>query len=329
MRISTTRVTAGAIAAFALALSGLAAVSATTVRSAHPSGAPVSATSDHKIQRYAFTTVDDPADPTFNQVLGVNNEGALVGYYGSGMAGHPNRGYKVVYPYGPMQFADENYPGAAQTQVVGINLQGNTAGFWVDKSGNNFGFVKTHNSFATYKNPKTTGTVNQLLAINQYDVAVGFYTDSSGQSHGYTVDTKTKQYADVIPPNSSNVTAAGINNNGDVVGFYTAVGGAVVGFVRSNGTYTSFSYPGATATTPFGINDHGTIVGSYVDKAGASHGFIIHGLLTMQPQYRTLDDPKGVGTTVINGINGRDEVCGFYVDANMNTNGFVAIRYNG
>jgi len=316
MRKSIIRVAVGSVATLTLGLSPNIGPA--------PGGIP-----DHKIQRYSFTTIDDSADPTFNQVLGINNGGSLVGYYGSGASGHPNRGFKVVYPYGPMQFSNENYPGAAQTQVVGINLQGNTAGFWADNAGNNFGFVKTHSTYATYKNPNTTGTVNQLLAINHYDVAVGFYTDSSGVSHGYTVDTKTKRYTDVVPPDSSNVTAAGINNLNDVVGYYTATGGAVVGFVLSSGNYTSFTFPGATATTPFGINDHGTIVGSYLDKAGASHGFIVHNLLTPEPQFRTLDDPKGVGTTVINGLNGRDEVCGFYVDANMNTNGFYAIRYNG
>ncbi|HWG24343.1 hypothetical protein, partial [Actinospica sp.] len=36
---------------------------------------------------YSFTTVDDPADPTFNQLLGINQNGIIAGYFGSGAAG--------------------------------------------------------------------------------------------------------------------------------------------------------------------------------------------------------------------------------------------------
>jgi hypothetical protein len=31
-------------------------------------------------------------------------------------------------------FADENFPGSAQTQVIGINNNGDTVGFYVDSS---------------------------------------------------------------------------------------------------------------------------------------------------------------------------------------------------
>ena len=296
MRTPTSRFAAGTAIAFALTLSGFIASDA-AVRGPQPRAAFATGAVAPVVQPYTFMTLDDPADPTFNQLLGVNNEGVVVGYYGSGAAGHPNRGYRLEPPY--TKYQNENYPGAVQTQVVGINLNGNTAGFWVDGSGNNFGFVQSRGAYRTYKNPKTTGTVNQLLALNRAGVAVGFYTDASGVNHGYTVDSVTNKYVDVTPPNATNVTAAGINNNDDVVGYYTATGGAVVGFVRSAGTFHTFTFPKATATTPFGINDSGTIVGSYLDAAGASHGFIIHGLLTPQARFRTLDVPKGIGTSVI------------------------------
>jgi len=49
---------------------------------------------------HSFRTVDNAADLTFNQLLGVNNEGVIAGYFGSGAQGHPNMGYQLT-PGGP------------------------------------------------------------------------------------------------------------------------------------------------------------------------------------------------------------------------------------
>ena len=40
--------------------------------------------------------------------------------------------------------------------------------------------------------------------------------------------------------------------------------------------------------------------------------------------YRTVDDPHGIGTTTINGVNDRGQLVGFYVDSAGNTDGFLA-----
>jgi hypothetical protein len=88
---------------------------------------------------YDFLTIDNPADPNFNQLLGVNNQSIIAGYYGDG-TGKPNQGYVLV----PVDhFASENYPGSAQTQVTGINNAKIpvTVGFWNDLNGNMSGFV--------------------------------------------------------------------------------------------------------------------------------------------------------------------------------------------
>ncbi len=51
------------------------------------------------------------------------------------------------------------------------------------------------------------------------------------------------------------------------------------------------------------------------------HGFMYNVATT---KYRSIDDPNGIGTTTINGINDKGQLVGFYVDANSNTDGFVA-----
>ena len=44
---------------------------------------------------YQALTLNDDRDVTFNQLLGINNAGKIVGYFGSGDAGHPNKGYAL------------------------------------------------------------------------------------------------------------------------------------------------------------------------------------------------------------------------------------------
>ncbi len=70
-------------------------------------------------QTFSFKTLDDPADPTFNQLLGINDAGIISGYFGSGAAGHPNKGYTIASPY--TTFVSDNLPGSIQTQATGIN----------------------------------------------------------------------------------------------------------------------------------------------------------------------------------------------------------------
>lgn len=52
---------------------------------------------------FAFRTVNNNHDDTFNQLLGINNSGTSAGYFGSGEKGHPNRGYVVRAQYAPEQ----------------------------------------------------------------------------------------------------------------------------------------------------------------------------------------------------------------------------------
>ena len=71
-------------------------------------------------------------------------------------------------------------------------------------------------------------------------------------------------------------------------------------------------------TQALGVNNQEHVVGTYVDIAGATHGF-----LYINGKFQSIDDPNGIGTTVVNGINSRDRIVGFYVDSTGNTDGFV------
>ena len=275
---------------------------------------------------YTFKTLNDNADLTFNQLLGINNHGVIAGYFGSGAAGHPNKGYRLLPPYGQGNYKNENFPGSVQTQVTAINNYGYTAGFWVDANGNNFGFVQWHGVFTSYTNPNSVGgpvTLNQLLGINDKGIAVGFYTDANGVNHAYKLNQNNGHFSPIVPPNSTGAIATGINDNGDITGFFTTATGVTVGFLEKNGGFDEFDFPNSNNTTPFGINKYDQIVGSYVDAAGQMHGFLLSHPYN-GAQWQSIDDPNGIGTTTVNGINDNATLVGFYIDGAGNTDGFIA-----
>jgi probable HAF family extracellular repeat protein len=322
MRRATLAATGSLLAAAAVAVPASAA-RAQTVR-------------DHAQQpvSYAFETLDDQADPRFNQLLGINNNGVIAGYFGSGMPAstHPNKGYTLDPPYGQANYVNENFPGSQQTQVTGINNKGTTVGFWADAAGDNFGFVDRNGRFTDVVDPH--GQVNagngmtteQLLGVNNQKVAVGFWVDANGNSHGFLYNVHKRSFTEIRIPGSASVTPTAINNDGKVVGFYVDAQGQDVAFVRSSrGQITALTPPaGATTTMALGINNEGEVVGSYMDATGATHGFT----WTRRGGYTTIDDPNGMrganAETVVNGVNDQGQLVGFYLDDAGNTDGMLA-----
>jgi len=273
---------------------------------------------------YHFTTLDNQADPTFNQLLGINNNGVIAGYFGSGATGHPNMGYTLTHPYGQANYTNENFPGSAQTQVTAINQHGQTAGFWVDANGNNFGFILWKGHFTSYTDPNTgKGTVNQLLGLNDSGYAVGFYTDANGLNHAYKLNRHNGHFTAIVPPDSTQAVATGITDDGAITGFLTLANGNTLGFLLRGKTFTEFSFTDSTNTMPFGINKYNQIVGVYVDAAGKMHGFLVSNVWE-HATFLSIDDPDGVGTTTVNGINDKGQLVGFFVDSAGNTDGFLA-----
>jgi hypothetical protein len=234
---------------------------------------------------YSFRTLNNHHDNTFNQLLGINNEGLIAGYFGSGAKGHPNKGYRLSKPYGQGNYASENYPGSRQTQVTGLNDTGTTVGFWSTQNkasmlNNNFGFYRRDGHFHEVNFPAqgtSSPPVDQLLGVNDSNLAVGFYVNAQGDSRGYTFNIKTGRYARVLLPGINNLgkntslTASAINNSGGVAGFYSLSGGTTTGFYKTSGGHVyKLTVKGATATTPFGVNDSGEVVGAYMTGSGSS-----------------------------------------------------------
>jgi hypothetical protein len=285
----------------------------------------------------SFQTIDNTADPTFNQLLGINNAGQIAGYFGSGMTTgappvfHPNKGYTILPPYGQANFTNENFTGSVQTQVTGINngTPPVTVGFWADANGNNFGFVDKAGAFTNVNNPATptTGTMtNQLLAVNDNNLAAGFYVDAQGNAHAYVANltnTSNVTFTPINVTNASMVTATGINDSNLVSGFYTdATTGNTLGFIENlNGTgLKTLEFPGSMNTMFLGLNNTGFVDGSYVDANDVTHG-LLYNIATGTGT--TIDVPGSVNETVLNGLNDKGQLTGFYMDALGNTHGVL------
>ena len=311
----------------ALALAGVA-----TALGAAALAGPAMATPQPMSAPYSFTTLDNQGDPTFNQLLGINQSGTIAGYFGSGAAGHPNKGYLVSPPYGQSSYTAENFPGSTQTQVTGLNDRGVTVGFWSpDNNDNqmnaNLGFYEVNGHrphtvmFPTDDN--ATPPVDQLLGVNDRNVAVGFYTDGEGNNHGFTysIDRHHDRYREVTVSGATSVTAAAINNRGDIAGFDTDAAGNTESFLLGRwGHETTLTYPGATSTQALGVNNSDEVVGVYTNPDMTMHGFT----WTPGHGFTSVDDPNGVGATTINGVNDQGQLVGFYTDAAGNTDGLLA-----
>jgi len=275
---------------------------------------------------YVFQTLNNPADPTFNQLLGINNSETIAGYFGSGATGHPNKGYTLTPPD---SYTNENFPVSAQTQVTGINDAGTTVGFWSDANNtnmvnNNFGFLDQGGTFTTVNNPNTGvafPAINQLLGVNNSNIAVGFYVDAAGVTHGYTYNINTKIFTLINDPIGVDTTAAAISNAGEIAGFYSDMGGVVHGFLDNAGTFTTVDAPGAMMTMLLGLNKGGLAAGVETDSMGKMHGIVYNSLTK---SFQVLDDPNGIGTTTFNGINDNGDIVGFFTDAGGNTDGLLA-----
>jgi hypothetical protein len=312
-RIAATAVASGIVAAGAVGLAG--AASASTVNASQ-------ATS------YRIETLDNQHDVTFNQLLGINDRGLIAGYFGSGAAGHPNKGYLLQAPYGQGNYTNENFPGSVQTQVTGLNNRGVTVGFWSNTNMGvgmdaNFGWVDVNGQFRQADFPtgdSASPVTDQLLGVNDNDIAVGFWVDGQGNNHGYEYNINTGRFSSVVDPQNqgASLQATAINDRGDIAGNIGSDG-----FLLRHGHLTELAVPGASATMALGVNNFEEVVGTYMVGSGSSaqmHGF------TWQPGrgFISFDDPHGIGTTTINGVNDFGQLVGFYVDANGNTDGFVA-----
>ena len=263
---------------------------------------------------YSFRDINYPGD-TFTQLLGINNGGGIAGYHNF----NQNSGFTLVLPN---QFTTENFSGSMMTQVIGINNNAKTVGFYVDQNNITHGF--THQLTVYTKVDYPGSKFNQLLGQNDIHQAAGYYSQSTNNTtpdFPYIYDENGGVFEVLyIPGATGGAQATGINNLQQICGFYIDSRGTNHGFYINQGNFQKLDFPGSTFTQALGLNNSNEVVGDYVDAHGLTHGFVFN---TSTRKWVSVDDPNGIGTTVVNGTNDRHELVGFWGTNPTNT-GFVA-----
>jgi len=98
--------------------------------------------------------------------------------------------------------------------------------------------------------------------------------------------------------------ATGVNDRGDVVGWYYTGGATAHGYCIADGVFSTIDYGGAASTVVNGINNNGDFVGYYSDAEGLLHGFWYDGT------YHSYD--YNGENTRLTGINDDGDLVGVY-----------------
>jgi len=107
----------------------------------------------------------------------------------------------------------------------------------------------------------------------------------------------------------------GINESGDIAGFYNDAAGRTHGFMRSGGVFRSIDVPGAQSTQARGIGPAGDVVGSY-QRPGELGGIPVHGFLLRSSGSLHEVDYPGHQNTIPQRILPDGTILGCYHDEN-------------
>jgi uncharacterized membrane protein len=261
---------------------------------------------------FVYTTLTAPGSFA-TWAYGINDKGDIVGSYnttaGGGFYGFAlsNGGYTTI----------ENGPLLSVT-VTGINNAGSIIGFYaLPILGNQGGFKVVDGTTSNLVVPGGT-QATWASGINSLGQISGTYQDSDGNKHGFVLNGST--YYKIDDPSTvagGGTSGGGINDKGDIVGFYDSKDGGR-GFLLSGSTFSTLSFSDSVQTYARGLNRLGQIVGDYVDAAGNDRGF-----LYSNGRYTTLA-PPGATWTEAYGINAQGEIVGTYIAADGVVHGFIA-----
>lgn len=245
-------------------------------------------------------------------------------------------------------FSTIDYPGALWTGANGINTSGQIVGdYGYTNSGSpSYGFLYSGGQFTQINFPGSAG-YTWPNGINARGDIVGYYENDFPGPHGFL--DRGGAYAAINVPGASYTYALGINDSGQIAGFYYA-SNHVHGFLYSGGTFTTIDCPGASDTSLWGINDSGQIVGTCDGRVFLYSGgqFTIinfpaqpygingsaqivgynfggpgtNGVLDTDGQITTIDVP-GARTNIAYGINDGEQIVGMFI-AGGTAHGFVA-----
>jgi len=165
------------------------------------------------------------------------------------------------------------------TKALSINRNGTVAGVYVDSRYTAHGFVRAANGHITeFDAPGLQGTL--VSGINSSGQIIGNAANTYQNRFNYAyLRNPDGQFVLLYTPDAVSTFAWGINDSGEISGFYIDSLSVYHGFVRAaDGGYTEFDEPNASlqfreGTFANAINASGEVTGTYNDVLLQYHGF--------------------------------------------------------
>lgn len=278
-----------------------------------------------KHTHYRFTTIDIPGSiPNAN---GINDRGNLVSGYYTDSAGD----YHGFLWHNGTVIASVDAPGDWTDTLLGaVDNAGVVIGNYGDETVSHATLYRLRDHTWTPLPDIDGKPINYGNGINNKGFAVGSvftgtFTDSLNGVGWIWDGTAYSSFFKVPQASGFGTYASGINDQGQVVGYYQDSQGAYRGFLKHGSRITTFDVPGNN-TFASAINDRDEVVGYYCRNcflvATVNHGFIVHAGNVV-----TVDVPGAVSSGIL-GNNDRGDLVGFYVDTSGKVHGFIATRCN-
>jgi hypothetical protein len=125
-------------------------------------------------------------------------------------------------------------------------------------------------------------------------------------------------FTQIDVPNATRTQARGINDIGQIAGWFQDDTGGFHGYVLSDGVFSPLDVPDSTATLTLGFNNLSQSVGTVDDSNFVGHGF----LCTAEGEC-TVHDPPGSELTIAVGANDNEEIVGvFYTNGLSEQHGY-------
>lgn len=203
-----------------------------------------------------FTYFDYPGE-SVTVPTGINDSRLIVGYAGQLPV--------VGFLYDGLTFTTLKHGRDSATLTLGINNKDEVVG--------GTGTIYSTKGFAMLRNRfKLLNVQGEFVyvygsGVNNLGTVVG-WTDYGG----FQCRLGICQILDF--PGAAKTEARCINDASMVVGWYNTGGSYSYAFVRKDGRFFSFGYPGAVFTGAAGTNNDGQIVGQYTFDYVVWHGFV-------------------------------------------------------
>ena len=272
-----------------------------------------------------FTEIDvpgassPPASDLFSgtTTYALNDEGTVAGYYLDQVS--VNHSF-LRFLNGSFEIGDDASLGVQQ-QFLSLNLEGAVAGNYATDQYH--GFIRFPDGRVSTFDPQgSSATFVCSLCLNAFGAVTGYFDADDQATHGFLREPGGDIISFDVPGSAGETLPTAINDLGAVTGSF-GQGNGYSGFIRNrDGTFVTFSVPGAVVVRPTAINLLGIVTGTGEDEDEQTHAF----LRWPNGSIVTFDAPGSV-ETLPSAINAYGLITGTWYDARYVSHGFLYLPW--